>query len=376
MFERFDRSWRLFKTSWAVLREDKALAIFPFISTLATLLIIASFAVPVFALRGVHTTHGVDAATGSATSGFAVSPLGWALIAVGYFVLTYVTIFFNAALIYAANERLTGTGPGTVGSGFAGAKSKAGAILPWALLSATVSLILRMIEERAGFIGRIVISLVGIAWSLVTYLVVPVLILEGTTTGEAISRSSKMFKHTWGENVIGNAGFGIVSFGAFLVAGAIVVLGLATGSAVVIALAFVVAVVFLAVAIEVIAAMSGIYRVALYRYAADGQAPQAFSGFDFPGAFRPKKKGMFGSSGSSSGRSSTWTPGANPGYTAWTPPAEPPSQPGTFGITIPGQDDQGGQPPSAAPSPVPPPPPPPAPRGSSPWGDPPSPRGF
>ena len=374
MFERFDRSWRLFKTSWAVLREDKALAIFPFISTLATLVIIASFAVPVF-VAGVHTKHGFDAATGRATSGLTVSPLGWALIAIGYFVLTYVTIFFNAALIYAANERLTGSGPGTVSSGFAGAKSRAGAILPWALLSATVSLILRMIEERAGFIGRIVISLVGIAWSLVTYLVVPVLILEGTTTGEAISRSSKMFKHTWGENVIGNAGFGIVSFGAFLVAGAIVVLGLLTGSAVVIALAFVVAVVFLAVAVEVIAAMSGIYRVALYRYAADGQAPQAFDGFDFPGAFRPKKKGMFGSSGSGSGSSSTWAPGANPGYTAWTPPAEAPSQPGSFGITIPGQEDQGGQPPSVATSPVPP-PPPPAPRGSSPWGDPSSPRGF
>lgn len=376
---------KLFSASWGVLKEDKGLAIFPVISTVATLVIIASFVVPVWFL-GVTSTSGYDYYTQSTTSSVHVNPIGWLLIALGYFVLTYVTIFCNAALIYAANERLTGRGRATVATGFSGAAAKAGAIVPWALMSATISLALRMLEERLGLIGRIVVGIIGIAWALVTYLVVPVLILEGVSTTEAIRRSSQMFKDTWGENVIGNVGFGLFSFVAILAAMAIVAVGAISASPVILGASIVLAVLLLVGSLTAISAMSGVYRVALYRYASDGVPPSAFSGFDFNGAFRQKKSGMFGMS-RSKGSGTPFAPTGQPHYGssrpgAWTPPPVEPVG-GSFGISIPGSDAQGSnaaQPGSVQPGPAPAAPQSPIDPGSgSPWGQPgqpPSPRGY
>ena len=376
----FDRSWRLFQASWGVLRDDKRLLLFPFISTLATLVIMATLVFPVWTMRAEHLD-------GSIT----MTGPGWIVMGLGYFILTYVTIFCNAALIVAANERLTGTGPGTLSSGFSGAWAKAGAIVPWAILSCTVTLILRAIEERSGILGRIVISLVGIAWSLVTYLVVPVIVLEGGTMGQALSRSSKLFKHTWGENVIGNAGFGVITFFGMLMAAALVMLGLMTGSTVVSALCIAVAVTFMFLMIQAVSAMSGIYRVALYRFATDGQPPSAFQQYDFAQAFKPKKRGMFGRTATMPtgtaynqpfpGYGPTQRPGyGQPGYPYQGGPGAgvvPQSGgDGSFGISIPGSGESTdsvqsppAQPPQAQPDP-----------SASPWrgetGQPPSPRGF
>lgn len=373
---------KLFSASWRVLKDDKSLALYPLISTITALVIMATFAAPVLTMF-LHTSTTYDAYGASHPSAH-LDPMGWVLVGLGYFVLTYVGIFCNAALIYAANERLTGTGPGTLGSGFSGAYSKAGAILPWAILSATVTVVLRMIEQRSGLLGRIVVSIVGIMWTLLTYLVVPIIVLEEVSTGQAISRSSQMFKRTWGENVVGNMGFGLFSFFAVAGAFAFVALGSMIGSAPITVSAIVLAMVFLCVALQVIAAMSGIYRVALYRYAVDGVAPSAYATVDFRGAFRPKTKGgLFGSSSSSTamphpgaqyesglyGQSSkyqpttrTWTPDQAPG--AGDPNLD------EFGIALPGEAPAGG--PGAAPQPPSP--------GEATWGDgpgqPPSPRGF
>jgi len=288
----FKRSLQLFKATWGVLRVDKTLALFPVLSALATLVVIASFALPVWASRST------DAAGHTS-----VSVPGWVLIGIGYLVLSYVTIFFNAGLVIAANERLTGTGPGTLASGFRGAGAKAGAIAPWALVSATVSVVLRQLEQRAGIVGRLVIGLVGIAWALVTYLVVPILVLEGVGTIDAIKRSAAMFKRTWGENMVGNLGLGLVTFLAMLVGFALIgggaALGAAADNAVVAAPLVVIGVIWVAVVIAGSAALGGIYRVALYRYAADGVTPAAFGDIDLAQAFRPRRntRGTGGSGG-------------------------------------------------------------------------------
>jgi hypothetical protein len=267
----FKRSLQLFKATWGVLRVDKSLALFPVLSALATLVVIASFALPVWASRST------DAAGHTS-----VSVPGWVLIAIGYLVLSYITIFFNAGLVVAANERLTGTGPGTLASGFRGAAAKAGAIAPWAVVSATVSVVLRQLEQRAGLVGRLVIGLVGIAWALVTYLVVPILVLEGVGTVDAVKRSASMFKRTWGENMVGNLGLGLVTFLAMLVGFALIGGGAA-------APLVLIGVVWVAVVIAGSAALGGIFRVALYRYAADGVTPVAFGDIDLAQAFRPRR---------------------------------------------------------------------------------------
>lgn len=341
---RIARSVELFSASWSVLREDKQLVVFPIVSGIAGLAVVAIFAVPVLALFVTVTT--TQDITGATHGQVTMHPLGWLVTAVGYFVAMYVGTFMNAALIVAANERLTGTGPGTVASGLSGAWAKAGAFVGWVLLATTVGLALRALEERLGLVGRIVIGLIGIAWSLMTFLVVPVLVLEENSTGRAVARSVALFRQTWGENVIGNAGFGVFTFVLIVSAFVMFLIGAMVGSAVGLVVMGVLAVVWLVIGSQVIAAMSGIYRVALYRYAVDGQAPQAYAAFDFYGAFRPKKSsGLFGAPRTrtvyrSSNPSGVQVPLGQPHrdpWKAWEPPAEDPIQ-GEFGVEIPGAD--------------------------------------
>ncbi len=153
----------------------------------------ATFLIPLLA------TGGLDTAKSMSTTSYAV-------LFVMYLVLAYVTIFFNAALVSAAHERLTGGDP-TLRSALAGAAARAGKILPWAIVSATVSVILRSLEDRAGAVGRIVLALAGAAWAVITFLVLPIIVIEGLGVGDAIKKSGALFKQTWGENLAAQAGF-------------------------------------------------------------------------------------------------------------------------------------------------------------------------
>ena len=130
-------------------------------------------------------------------------------------VLADSTIVFNAALGSAAHERLCGGDP-TIGSAIRGAASRAGKILPWAIVSATVSIILRAIENRVGFVGRIVAAFAGMAWTVVTFLVLPIIVIEDMSVKDAIKKSGNLFKHNWGENLAAQFGFGLIGFIAIL----------------------------------------------------------------------------------------------------------------------------------------------------------------
>jgi hypothetical protein len=153
------------------------------------------------------------------------------------------------------------------------------------VVTATVTMILQAIEERFGIVGTIVARLVGLAWTLVTFLVVPILVLEDLGVGDALKRSKDLFKRTWGENVIGQFGLGFVGFLLTLPGLLLIVIGAALGTAGLIVLGAV-GVVWLLASAVVVSALSGIYRTALYHYAAYGQVPGEFSGIDFDNAFR------------------------------------------------------------------------------------------
>src|SRR5207237_3156912 len=123
----------------------------------------------------------------------------------------FVILFFNVALVGIANSRLMG-GNWTFRDGIELAWARKGTILQWAFVAATVGMILRTMEERMGLIGRIVMRIIGIAWTLACYFVVPVLAFEDLSPVAAIKRSSKLFRDTWGEKVIGGLSFSLVSF--------------------------------------------------------------------------------------------------------------------------------------------------------------------
>jgi len=286
----FSRSFALFKASWGVLRHDKELLALPVISAVTSFLCVAPF-VGLIAVTALDSaTRGV--ATSGSLDGLSIGPLGYVLMFVAYLIGAYVTIFFQSALVLAANERLSGGEP-TLGWAISAAASNAGRILPWAIISATVSIVLQAVQERAGFIGRIVVGLVGMAWTLVTFLVLPILVIEQVGVKDALSRSASAFKRTWGENVVGNGGIGLVmmlvGLLAFVLTAPVAFVGASTGNAPLLVLGVILVVVAM-VAVSVLgAALSGVFRTALYRYAVLGEEPTGFTHDQIASAFRPKR---------------------------------------------------------------------------------------
>jgi len=269
---RLQNSIDLAKSSWNVLRDDKQLTVLPLLSGLTALVVALVFFGPV-ALIAHNGTQGSSKA------------LAWILGAVGYVVITYVVVFFNAALVYAADKRMRGE-PVTVGEAVHAAGARAHVLLPWAVLSATVSLVLRAIEERSGIVGRIVGSLIVLAWALVTFFVLPVIVIEQIGPIQAVKRSAELFKRTWGENMIANAGIGLVGLVATLVGVVPCMLLIAAGGPIAavgigLAVAWVIAVQL------VVATLTGIFQIALYRFATDGTAP-GFDNDKLREAFRPR----------------------------------------------------------------------------------------
>jgi hypothetical protein len=287
---RLRNSIEIIKASWRVLQQDRELIWLPVFSLLSTAITAALF------LGGFWLTTTTDPVTGR----FQTSPAGWVILAVMYLVLAFVTIFFNTALISAAWERLHGGDP-TLGSALDAATARIGKILPWVLVSATVSIIIRAIEQRAGIFGRVVGAVVGIAWSLVTFLVLPIIVVEGLGVGDALKRAGELFKKTWGEQVIGNAAIGLVGAFGVLVAVPVVILAIATGTAMVIVPVVVLAAVWVLGLSAVTSAMSGIFQTALYQYASTGEVPSGFTREQMVGAFRPKNNVLGRSGGASTG---------------------------------------------------------------------------
>ncbi len=281
MFEKFAHSWALVKASASVLRSDKELLVFPLLSAVCSLIVAASFFVPAL-LGGVFTSF--ERSGGPA-------PLMYLLLFGFYVVQYFVVIFFNSALVGAALIRLDGGDP-TLADGLRIAGSKIGPILGYAVIAATVGVILRALQERAGFIGRFIVGLIGVAWTAATFLVVPVLVNQNVGPIDAVKRSAEMLRKTWGQNLIGNGGmglvFGFLIFALMCVCGGLVVLAAKTGSVPLLVATVAVSVVVLLLLILVQAAMQGVYSAALYRYASGREAGGAFSHELVADAFRVK----------------------------------------------------------------------------------------
>ena len=282
MFQRLTNSWTLVKASAAVLSADKELMVFPAISALLSVVVLITFAVP-------SVLAGLFDSAAMADSGF---PIAGYVVGFLFYVVQYFVIFFcNTALVGAALIRLRGGDP-TVADGFRVATSRLRPILGYALLAATVGMILRAISERSGAIGKLVVSLVGLAWNVATFLVVPVLAAEDIGPMDAVKRSSAYLRKTWGEQIVGNAGmgavFGLLGFGTVMVGIVALIAAAATGSMALIAGVGVGLILALMALALVSSTLGGIYAAALYRYAAEGDAGSFFSPELVQGAFRKK----------------------------------------------------------------------------------------
>ena len=278
MANRIGNSVSLMKASLNVLRLDKELMLFPIMSGIASVLVMASFIVPVVWTGAWEIVEGTQ-------GGYVEMSIVFAM----YVLLYTVTFYFNAALVGAALIRLDGGDP-TVGDGLAIAAKRMGSILQYAVIAATVGMILRMISERGGLFAKIAAMIGGIAWTMATYLAVPVLVTKDISAIDAIKESAQVFKRTWGENLAGNYGLGWAMFLLFMawsVGSVGVMIGLATVAPVAVLPVMLIAGAGYLFLMVLASALHGVYTAALYRYAMTGDAG-VFDGQVVGNAFSPK----------------------------------------------------------------------------------------
>jgi hypothetical protein len=266
---RIGRGWKLAKMSLSIIRKDKEILIFPILSALITVMILASFIVAMF-LSGDATGSSGDAPYWTFVVFFAAF----------YFIAFFVSIFFNAAVIGCATIRMNGGDP-TVSDGLRIAGENIKQILLWAIFAATVGLILRAIQQRVGLIGKILIGGLGVAFSIATYFVVPVFIYEKLGPWASLKRSVSILKTTWGEALVANFGLGLI-FVLFGLLGIVpILIGVAIMSFWSVVVGVIIAVVYWLVLGVIASAAGSVLLAALYRYATTGKISEEFQGVSF-----------------------------------------------------------------------------------------------
>ena len=276
-------TWQLMKDSWGVLMRDRELLVFPLASGIACLLVLVMFAVPVLGM-GVAGARGALRGNGELA--------GYLLLFCWYLANYFVVFYFNAALVDFVLTRISGDAPTLRGSLRAAAECLP-QIAAWAVLSATVGVVLNALQSRAGFLGRLVVSLVGFAWTLVTYFVVPVIVVERKGALEAVAESRDLLGRTWGRQIVSGLAYGLLWF----------LLALPAFAAIFLAIVGVVAshghnaggwgslagfaVVYLIALGIVLSALRSIFGAVLYRFAKTGRAPDGFAESDLRAAMRP-----------------------------------------------------------------------------------------
>ena len=271
---RISNTIALAKVSWKVLRKDRELLLLPVLSFLASILVLTLLWLP--------TLSAID------TSGLADEggDPGAVLIVVGVIsamAMSVISVFFNGALVAGAHERLSGGDP-TVRSALGRALSRLSGLLPWAIITGTVGLILQAVRERAGWMGRFVVNMVGMAWQTATFLVVPAIVIDDHGAVSGLKASAALLKRTWGENIAARVGFGLL--GLVAVIPAVIVLfatGALGGAALVVGILL--AVPYLALVVVVLTALNAVFQTALYLYATTGSVPAGFDDSNLQDSF-------------------------------------------------------------------------------------------
>lgn len=275
---RISNAWRLSKASWQVLSRDRELIALPVIAGIAATVAFLAIFGPGAILLGGASDDGAS---------------NWAIAVIGVIALTvatWIAALGQAAVVAGAAQRMDGQDP-TIGTSWTAARSRAGRIFEWAILSTVVAIILDQIEERLGILGRIISWIGNVAFTVMSFLALPVIVFEDLGAINAFKRSSQLLKQTWGEQVAFSFGLGLLGFlitlPAILIGGVL----LATGIVVLQAIGLVAAVLWIGLVMAVISALSAVFKAALYRYAVGQPVDPVFSPSDLGGAFEPRGGG-------------------------------------------------------------------------------------
>ena len=272
---RMKSGWKLTKKSWALLREHRALLRFPLYGAVATILCAVIVVGP-----GLYLIDDGKVA------------FGGPLAVIGFYLLALIGMYFSVALAACADMIFHGR-EASVGDGLAVSRSRFSQIAGWAAVSTVVGLVLSALENQ-GWAGQIVGRLLAVGWTLITFLAAPVIAFEGTGPFATIRRSAGLFRSRWGEQITGNVAIGgavflLVMLPSMLLVGAGIVVWASASFAG--ALLVVLGVIGFAIGMLISSALSGIFGVALYRYALDGETVGSFTQEDLESAVKPRRGG-------------------------------------------------------------------------------------
>ena len=291
MFSTLSRSWEYAKISYGIIWDFKRLLIFPLASTIAATAVLVSFLLPLWAtgtlqtwMQFVNSNHKTQPTTADYVWMYAT-------LFLFYFCNYFVIVFFNCGLTACAMKVVAGERP-TVGYGFSIASKRLPQIIGWALVSAVVGVLLKMIENANEKVGRWIAAIFGTAWSALTYFVVPVLVVDGVGPILAIKLSASTLKGTWGEAVAGKFSLGFLSFlimlPALVIAAVIVVASANSGSSTGLITGIALGVMLLVICAAVTSAADQVFKALLYNYATGRALPQGIDSSTFGEAFMAK----------------------------------------------------------------------------------------
>lgn len=279
----FQRSWEITKLSFDVLKKDKELMLFPILGGIFSVLFIIAMIFPLV----------ITSLMPSSIAGIYL----WIAIFGIYFGLAFISVFFNTATVYTVKTRFDG-GNATFGDSIRFAFSRIHLILGWSLISAIVGLLLRILEElaeRMGAIGEIImkilISILGLAWGLLTAFVIPGMVYKNVGPMRAIKDSAHTFKKTWGESLIRYYGLGLVQFVMILVGVilTVILVVLTSGVPVLPYIFLAIGVLYLVAVVTFFNIATSVFNTALYVYATTGKAPSGYRDDVLRHAFETKK---------------------------------------------------------------------------------------
>ena len=268
----FRRTWGLAKSPMTVIRLDRELLVLPVLNAVAAVVF-------GLVLWIVASGLGADFSDTSDSGGGGMI----ALAVLGLLGMNVINTFFKGALVAGAHERFTGGDP-TIGSSISGAASRLHRLLPWALLATTVGIVMSIIERQGGQLGRIARGMFNMAWGVITFLILPVIMFDDLGPIAGLKRSGQLLRTSWGENLTAQVGFGL--FTVLMAAPGIILIAVGASSGFwPLLIIGVLAVMF---AMVVAAALNGIFQTALYLFVTTGSAPEGFGEQQLTSSFNEK----------------------------------------------------------------------------------------
>lgn len=269
---KFKASKMIVKESWNIFKQDKELFWFPVLSFVVSIvaLIILGSVVFFVAMAGDYNAF----INSSDVVGEIVS---YSILFIFYLLMFLVTNYFLAGMYIIIHGRFSGQNL-TFSDGINGATKLIGKIFVWSLVSATVGLILQIISDHSKIVGKIVASLLGAAWNILTYFSLPSLVIGGTTVKDSFKESAAIIRKTWGETIIVNFGVGlfftlIIFLGLIMAVGLIIIIP----TSLVMICVGILFLIFIMVVAIISSTLSSIFKLAIYEYAKTGTIPNSFT---------------------------------------------------------------------------------------------------